>query len=226
MFRLRNDHKEIMELKRDGNARKREAWEEIARIYNASPIMSTGERTMEQLRKCYMHMMIAQSKKGKAKNGDDYQDTQSEISEACTFITDNNPSAVCETLHLEQAPDGSVFVVPPPRKSTRKRAPRANTGATDFIDIDALLADLPHDTDDSIAIARREHRRKLQMMEDEHIAAMNAYKIDEDAHRVALEANKLNLEKAKWEVRLARGRYEREFNLPSTVPRNIPNGDN
>lgn len=214
IFRLRNEHKEVLDGGgHRGSAPKRAAWEEITRIYNNSMIVSSGERSLEQLRKCYTSTITANSQK--ETDSDYYQDARSENSEFGTLITGESDTTFTATQVRETSlPDESNSAVPPvlstSRPLLRNRAPLSRPTAPD-LDIDAILASLPEGSDPSAAMARKEHRRRLEMMQEEHKVAMEVQALDEDAHNVDLEAKKLTLEKVKWEAKLAKARYEREF---------------
>lgn len=192
---LRDEHREVLENQSNRpeiKEQRAEAWSEVARCYNASFLLKSGPRNPDQLRKAYNNLRLRHSmpvEVDQINNQTNGEDMQSEASEAVTFIA----ADILEEVHQE---DGEqVTITSASRQSPRRRKKRMSA----VLDIGAVMAQgAPlEEVSNKAEMARLEHRRKMQMMEEEHKAVM--------------ESHKMNTEKLSWEAKLARARYEREF---------------
>lgn len=196
LTRLGNDHSDISATRGKRNrtpSTKWTAWEEIARVYNSSNPVTSGLRTKEQLRKCYHnHLRVLDSQNTNKRQRRCLRDGSTEAG------VPNEGSLSDEIDVVSTEPS---FCEAGARKSPTKT--RQQPQAFE-LDIDALLAEATDVGDDAAIMERREHTRRMQIMEEDHRISM-------DVHKVELDAMKLTLEKMKWDMKLSRAKFEREF---------------
>lgn len=188
LARLHDAHKDRLELKGGKGfvQLRKEAWSEIVYDYNNSLIMTSGVRTQDQLLKCWNNMKTRSRKDGheigdEEVTGDDQ-------------VTGNDRVPQSEMSEGGLPEDTGADPIPVKRRPRSKRKVNSTVNG-DMLDFTMLVED-DHVDYDARGMARQEHKRKMQMLEEEHA---------------------LRIEKLRWESKLARARFEREFGPSSDV---------